>query len=59
MSPKAEVAVVEDRDGKREEIDVLRENTRENAQELEGSTLPENDRGTPARRVEVDEEAED
>ncbi len=54
-----EIAVVEDSDGKTEEVPLLREDTKENARELEGTRLPDDDATTPAveREEEVEEEA--
>jgi len=44
---RVEVAVVTDAAGKIEEIEVVREDTPENLQELEGTLLAENDQSTP------------
>ena len=44
---KAEVAVVQDAAGKSEEIEILREDSAENASELEGSAIPEDDVESP------------
>jgi hypothetical protein len=41
---KTEMAVVQDQHGKTEEVAILREDTAENRQELEGSELPDSDR---------------
>lgn len=54
-----EVAVVQNADGKTEEIEIVRENTDENSENLQGSILPDEDKTTPAieeeEEVEVDE----
>jgi hypothetical protein len=44
---RTEVALVEDASGKREEIDITREDTAENGTNLQGSALPEGDTATP------------
>ena len=44
---RVEVAVVADAAGKTEEVEIIRENTPENLQELEGTLLAENDQSTP------------
>jgi hypothetical protein len=49
---KVEVAVVQGADGKIEEIEIARENTTENAQDLQGSILPDDDKTTPAMEKE-------
>jgi len=53
---KVEVAVVQDADGKTEEIEIVRENTTENSENLQGSVLSDDDKTTPA--VENEEEVE-
>lgn len=53
---KVEMAVVEDAGGKTEEVPLVREDTKENAEELEGSVLPDDDKTTPA--IEREEEVE-
>jgi hypothetical protein len=45
---KTEVAVVQGADGKSEQIDITREDTAENREELEGSVLDDADTTTPA-----------
>ncbi|MBK8167693.1 MAG: hypothetical protein IPK64_17240 [bacterium] len=63
---KTEVAVVAPADAKAEpgksaateEIAILREDTKENAEELEGSRLPDDDKASPGREVEIEEEVE-
>lgn len=61
---KAEVAVVVAADAgagaqaSLEEIPIIREDTKENAEELEGSRLPDDDKSTPGREVEIEEEVE-
>jgi hypothetical protein len=52
---KSEVAVVQGSDGKTEQIAITREDTPENARNLEGSVLDEGDTTTPA----IEEEARD
>lgn len=51
-----EVAVVQNDDGKTEEIEIVRENTAENSEDLQGGILPDDDKTTPA--VETEEEVE-
>ncbi|MBM4131666.1 hypothetical protein FJ250_11675 [bacterium] len=41
-----------------EEIPLIREDTKENAEDLEGSRLPDDDKSTPGREVEIEEEIE-
>lgn len=55
-----EVMVVVHKDGKKEEVEITREDTEENKKELEGSALAAGDNTTPAREVEeeVEEEVE-
>jgi hypothetical protein len=53
---RVEVAVVATADGKTEEIEFIREDTPDNAKNLEGSILPDADKTTPA--VEKEEEVE-
>lgn len=45
---KSEVAVVQGADGKTEQIEITREDTPENAQDLAGSVLEDGDVTTPA-----------
>ncbi len=52
-----EIAVLEHDDGKTEEVPLVREDTKENAKELEGTRLPDDDTATPA--VEREEEVEE
>jgi len=56
---KVEVAVVQDQQGKTEQIDLLREDNADNAKDLEGSRLTDNDKSTPAVEAEVEEEVDD
>jgi hypothetical protein len=56
---KVEVAIVEDDQGKTEQVEILREDTRENGQELEGSTLAASDHTTPGIETEVEEDVGD
>ena len=51
---RVEVAVVADKDGKTEEIEVVREDNADNRKELEGSTLPDDDETTPGIEREED-----
>lgn len=44
---QVEVAVVADAAGKIEEVEIIREDTPENVQELEGTLLADNDQSTP------------
>jgi hypothetical protein len=53
---KVEIAVVQGADGKIEEIEIVRENTAENSNDLQGSILPDEDKTTPA--IEKEEEVE-
>lgn len=56
---KVEVAVVQDSDGKTEQIEITREDTADNAGDLEGSIIADSDKATPGvdseMEVEVDE----
>jgi hypothetical protein len=52
-----EVAVVQGADGKTEEIEIVREDTAENSEDLQGSVLPDDDKTTPA--IETEEEVDD
>jgi hypothetical protein len=52
---KVEVAVVEDSAGVTEEVEVLREDTAANRQELEGSLIADADRTTPGVAAEIEE----
>lgn len=56
---RVEVAVVADSSGKTEEIEIVREDTRENSQELEGSRIADGDAATPGIDAEVEEEVDD
>lgn len=59
---KAEVAVVADADGKApatREIAIIREDTRDNSVELEGTRLPDDDKTTPGVEAEVEEEVDE
>jgi hypothetical protein len=53
---RVEVAVVQGANGKTEELEIVREDTAENKQDLQGSVLPDDDKTTPA--VEKEEEVE-
>lgn len=53
------MAVVQDQQGKTEQIDLLREANADNAKDLEGSHLADNDKSTPAVEAEVEEEVDD
>lgn len=53
---RIEVAVVQDDQGKTEEVEILRENTPENRNNQKGSILPEGDKATPGVDDEVEEE---
>lgn len=53
---RVEVAVVQNADGKTEEIEIAREDTAENTKNVQGSVLPDGDTSTPA--VEAEEETE-
>ena len=55
---KVEILVVTDASGKTEEIEVVREDSAENAQELEGTVLGEGDTTTPGVDGEIEEEIE-
>ena len=57
---EVEVIVVVREDGEREEVEIVREDDDFNADELEGSALPEGDSTTPGveSTVEVEEEIE-
>jgi len=53
---RVEVAVVQGADGKTEELDITREDTAENAKNVEGSVVPDSDKTTPT--VEKEEEVD-
>ncbi len=53
---RVEIAVVEGSDGKREELEIVREDTAENGKDLQGSILPDDDKTTPA--IEKEEEVD-
>ena len=52
---RVEVAVVADAAGTTEEVEILREDTPENLQELEGTLLAENDQSTPGIESVIEE----
>lgn len=54
---RVEVAVVQGSDGKTEEIEITREDTADNAKDLQGSVLSDDDKTTPA--LEKEEEVEE
>jgi hypothetical protein len=56
---RVEIAVVQDQNGKREELEIARENTPDNSQELQGSTLPDDDKTTPGTEKEEEVEVDD
>lgn len=56
---KIEIAVVQHTDGKTEEIEMVREDNDSNRKELEGSTIPDDDKKTPGIDVEVQVEVDD
>ena len=56
---KVEVAVVQDDKGNTEEIEILREDSAQNAKDLEGSRLDDNDKSTPAVEAEIEEEVDE
>ena len=53
---RIEVAVVQGADGKTEELEIVRQNTAENSKDLQGSSLADDDKTTPA--IEKEEEVE-
>jgi len=53
---KTEFAVVQHADGSTEQVEVAREDTAENRENLEGSVLPSDDKKTPGVSREVEEE---
>jgi hypothetical protein len=53
---KVEVAVVQDSAGATEEVEVLREDTQANREELEGSVIADADQTTPGVAAEVEED---
>ena len=55
---RVEVVVVQGADGKTEELEIVRENTAENTKGLQGSTLPDDDKTTPATEMEEDVEVD-
>ncbi len=56
---KVEVAVVQDDKGKTEEVEIVREDSKDNATDLEGSRLADNDQSTPAVEAEIEEEVDE
>lgn len=56
---RVEVAVVADSSGSTEEIEIIREDTAENREELEGSRIADGDRATPGIDTEIEEEVDD
>jgi high-affinity K+ transport system ATPase subunit B len=56
---KVEVAVVQDDKGKTEEVDILREDNADNAKDLEGSRLADNDKSSPGIESEIEEEVDE
>jgi hypothetical protein len=55
---RMEVAVVQDADGKSEQIEIVREDTPENGRNMKGSALPDDDKTTPATEEEEEVEEE-
>lgn len=55
---RVEVVLVQGADGKTEELEIVRENTADNAKDLQGSTLPGDDKTTPAIEKEEDVEVD-
>ena len=53
---RREVAIVQDSDGKTEQVEMSREDTPENSKNLEGSVIPEGDTKTPGVDSESDED---
>ena len=56
---RVEVAVVQDGAGKTEEVEVLREDTADNRNELEGSVIADSDQSTPGVEAEIEEEVDE
>jgi hypothetical protein len=59
---KSEVAVVQNAEGDDEELErvaIVRQDTKGNQLELEGSRLPDDDTTTPGVEAEIEEEVED
>jgi hypothetical protein len=50
-----EVAIVDYGDGKTDQVEVVREDTAENRENLSGSVLPDNDRTTPGVESEIED----
>ena len=55
---RVEVVLARGADGKTEELEIVRENTAENVKDLQGSTLPDDDKTTPAIEKEEDVEVD-
>ena len=53
------MAVVQDPQGKTEEVDILREDNVDNASDLEGSRLADSDKSTPAVEAEIEEDVDE
>ena len=55
---KVEVVVVQNSDGKTEELEIVREDTPENAKNVQGSVVPDGDKTTPVVEAEEDVEVD-
>ncbi len=53
------MAVVQDPQGKTEEVDILREDHGDNGSDLEGSRLADSDKSTPAVEAEIEEDLDE
>jgi hypothetical protein len=53
-----EVAVVQDGDGKTEQVDIVREDNADNRRQLKGSVLPDDDKTTPGVDDDIEEAAD-
>ena len=56
---RVEIAVVQGSDGKTEELEIVREDTADNARNLQGSVVPDADRTTPVVEAEEDVEVDE
>ena len=56
---RVEVVVVQGADGKTEELEIVREDTADNARNLQGSVVPDADRTTPVVEAEEDVEVDE
>lgn len=56
---RVEIVVVQGSDGKTEELEIVREDTADNAKNIQGSVVPDGDRTTPVVEAEEDVEVDE